>query len=600
MRTGVAETDKVILRVQALRLELATGEPVIEDVSLELARGEILGLVGESGSGKTTAGLALLGYTRPGIRLAGGTVSVDGHELTSLREAQLRPLRGRVMSYIPQEPGPSLNPSLRIGAAIGDVIQAHIPERSRGTTVTEALERAELPSEREFQRRFPHQLSGGQQQRVAIAVSLVCEPPLVVLDEPTTGLDVLTQARILEEVFAAPARSRPRNRVRLPRSGCRRLHRRPCRRHVCRAHRRGRSDRTVLKEPEHPYTRGLVASIPDHVVARRPTACGRCTRRGERPPAAPSRPAARRVARCETTCPPLEQIAAAHRVRCFEWRAAVALAAGEPVDAAESGASTRRSSGPVAARRASRPPQDSGCGRATCRSLSLPASVSRWSASPEAARRRSPAASRGFIRACGGTHSARRHTTRTGARGGARGSRADAARSSSRTHTTPSIRATGSAMRSPVPRASCASSPAEAAAEVARLLELVRLRPRVADRFPAELSGGERQRVAIARALAANPELLVCDEITSALDVSVQAAVLELLSASCASSSARVLFISHDLGVVASIADRMLVLERGVLCEEGQPAKLLASPAHPYTRRLIEAAPRLEGRPVSR
>jgi peptide/nickel transport system ATP-binding protein len=129
--------------------------------------------------------------------------------------------------------------------------------------------------------------------------------------------------------------------------------------------------------------------------------------------------------------------------------------------------------------------------------------------------------------------------------------------------------------------------------EVARLLELVRLPGAVAQRFPAELSGGERQRVAIARALAAGPSLLVCDEITSALDVSVQAAVLELLESLITGSDLSLLVISHDLGVVASIADRMLILERGLICEEGEPGPLLQEPTHSYTRQLVDAAPRL-------
>jgi peptide/nickel transport system ATP-binding protein len=599
--TAAHSEDKIVLRVDGLRLELTSGEPVIEDLSLELMRGEILGLVGESGSGKTTAGLALLGYTRPGIRRAAGTVTVEGRTLTGLREAQLRPLRGRLMSYIPQEPGPSLNPSLRIADAIADVIEAHLPRSGSEQAVGEVLRRVELPSGRAFQRRFPHQLSGGQQQRVAIAISLACEPPLVVLDEPTTGLDVVTQARILDEVARLPRElgvgivyvshdlavvASIADRVAVMYAG--------------RIVEEGPTEE-VLRRPKHPYTKGLVSSIPDHVVPRMPRSMpGVALGASERPPGCAFAPRCpQKVARCETEMPALEQIAAGHRVRCFEWQRTSAVVPGELVEPVKAKARSApllsveslhavhrsREGTVVAAEDVSFALArgeclalvgESGSGKTTIArcivGLHAPASgrISLDGYPLESvARKRSREARRRCQIVFQNPYDSLnpRHRVRY-----AIGRPARILRNFDET---------------------------QASEEVARLLDLVRLPSSVAHRFPAELSGGERQRVAIARALAANPDVLVCDEITSALDVSVQAAILELLSDLRRMLNVALMFISHDLGVVASIADRMLILERGVICEEGAPGTLLTTPEHPYTRRLVEAAPRLESHSVA-
>ena len=166
-----------VIRVDGLRVELESGEPIVDDVSFEVTAGEVLGLVGESGSGKTTTALALLGYARPGCRVTAGTVEVDGKALTGRSESAVRELRGRVVSYVPQDPGSALSPSLRIAEAIADMLRAHAPERDAAAGAVEALARVHLPTDRSFARRFPHQLSGGQQQRVTIASALVCEPP---------------------------------------------------------------------------------------------------------------------------------------------------------------------------------------------------------------------------------------------------------------------------------------------------------------------------------------------------------------------------------------------------------------------------------------
>ena len=169
------------LSVERLRVELTGGTAIVEDFSLELGRGEIVGLVGESGSGKTSSALALLGFERPGVRISAADIQLAGARLALAQSA--RDGRGRLIAYIPQDPGRALNPSLRIGAAIEDVARAHRPTRLGPGLAREMLARVGLPPTVEFTQRYPHQLSGGQQQRVCIAMALACEPSVLVLDE---------------------------------------------------------------------------------------------------------------------------------------------------------------------------------------------------------------------------------------------------------------------------------------------------------------------------------------------------------------------------------------------------------------------------------
>jgi peptide/nickel transport system ATP-binding protein len=580
------------LGVEDLRVELRSGEAIVEDVALSVAPGEILGLVGESGSGKTTTALALLGYTRPGVRIARGRVVVAGEEVGWLGEQAARKLRGRLVSYVPQDPGNALNPALRIGRAIQDMLDQHAADREVGS-VSSALGAVHLPTTSEFERRYPHQLSGGQQQRVTIAIALVCEPPLVVLDEPTTGLDVVTQARVLDEVdrlrrerglamvyvshdLAVVAQVADRIAVM----------------YAGRIVEEGPSA-AVLAEPRHPYTRGLVASIPDHVAPRRLHGMpGVAVGVGERPPGCAFAPRClQRVARCEEEPPVLEPAGDGRRVRCFEWRVTPALAVAERVEARPSSdrepllaveelrAVHGRINPVVAAEDVSFALAPGGCVALVGESGSGKTTIARCVAGlhPPAAGRITLAGQPLASRAKNRPNEARR--------------RLQIVFQNPYDSLNPRHRVSDAIARPA--RILRDLSQDEARGEVAELLERVRLPARLATRFPGELSGGERQRVAIARALAARPDLLVCDEITSALDVSVQAAVLELLAELRAELGLALLFISHDLGVVATVADRVLVLEHGRVCEEGPVATILAEPEHPYTRRLVEAAPRL-------
>ena len=589
-----AGASSPVLEVKGLTLSLTSGVPIVEDVSMRVSPGEILGLVGESGSGKTTTALALLGYTRPGVFVARGEISVAGEELAGRDEESARKLRGRLVSYVPQDPGNSLNPALRIGQSIQDMLDEHGGVREVGSVET-ALASVELPPDPVFVRRYPHQLSGGQQQRVTIAIALVCEPPLVVLDEPTTGLDVVTQARILEEVDRLRReRSLAMVYVSHDLAVVAQIADRIAVMYAGRIVEEGPAA-DVLARPKHPYTHGLISSIPDHVRPRRLKGMpGIAVGVGERPPGCAFAPRClQKIARCETELPDLEHVEATHQVRCFEWQRTLAL---KPEPAAHPRAALADGA-PLLSVEGLRAVHGRGHGTVVAAD-----DVSFAIAAGEcvALVGESGSGKTTIARCVAGLHERAAgsllldgHALASKARQRPNDARRRIQIVFQNPHDSLNPRhRVGDAVSWPARKLSGLSR-LEATAEVERLLDLVRLPGRLASRFPAELSGGERQRVAIARALAVQPDLLVCDEITSALDVSVQAAVLELLAGLREKLGLALLFISHDLGVVASVADRLLILDAGVVCEQGPVADILSRPQHPYTQRLIAAAPRL-------
>jgi peptide/nickel transport system ATP-binding protein len=592
------EAAPPVLDVHGLRVETASGAPIVADVSLRLAPGEALGLVGESGSGKTTTVLSLLGYTQAGARITAGEIAIRGESMEAHRPGHARRLRGRLISYVPQNPGTALNPSMRVGPAVLDMLRAHRAgetARASDAVAGSALERAGLPADSVFQRRYPHQLSGGQQQRVCIAVALVCEPPVVVLDEPTTGLDVVTQARILDEL--------------------RRLRRDHGMAMLYVTHDlavvAGFADRLavmyagriieegptaeILRHPKHPYTRGLLTSIPDHVhpqeldpmpgvavgVGEHPVGCAfeqRCSLRTDA---------------CSAAVPELRVVRPGHRSRCLRIDA-VTDPAPRPVKAR---AMTATPPAPLLAVSGLRAEHRGRHGTLTvARNVDFTVGHGECVALVG----ESGSGKTTIARTIVGLHpiAAGRITL-----GGDELAGAARARSREQRRRVQIIFQNPSDALNPrhqarniVARAARTLrglSWAESLEQANQLLELVRLPRGTGDRYPAELSGGERQRVGIARALAAQPELIVCDEITSALDVSVQAAVLRLLGQLRAELGLALLFITHDLGVVASVAERVLVLERGELIETGDTLTVLRAPRHGYTQRLLAAAPSL-------
>ena len=586
-----------VVEVSDLRIELVgSGVDVVDEIDLRIHAGEVLGLVGESGSGKTTVGMALLGHVRGGGRRGGGTVAIDGRSLHGLGEGELRKLRGGTVAYIPQDPGTALNPALRIRTQLREVLDAHASgwsDEERTGRLRGALEEVALPSDDDFLRRYPHQLSGGQQQRVAIAMAFANRPKVIVCDEPTTGLDVTTQARVLETV-----------------------------RDLCRSHRVAAlyvthdlavvaelADRVavmyagrivesgprerIFSGPRHPYTRRLLRAVPD--IAGKRTVVGipgRAALPGNRPSGCffhPRCPLADEQSRAEF--PPVTDLGGGHTVRCFHHEAAAQspepegagqLGPREPgeqfvltvrdVDA-HYGASHAlfRIDLVVHRRECLALVGESGSGKTT---LARCASGlhSQYTGQvrlgddplPPAARKRSREARR-RIQYIFQNPYASLNPRRTIGQTIARqlqlfhpGSRADTSR------------------------------------RVAECLERVALSAGAARRFPDQLSGGERQRVAIARALAAEPTVLICDEVTSALDVSVQAAIIELLGELRREMGLSMLFITHDLALIRTVADRVAVMHRGRIVEQGSVDEILTTPGADYTRDLLANTPSIE------
>ncbi|MBA2813487.1 ABC transporter ATP-binding protein [Streptomyces sp. KM273126] len=521
-----------IVSVNSLSVAYRSGGrdvPVVHEVTLEVAKGRTLALVGESGSGKSTVGATLLGHLRHGSRITGGSVHIKGSDVFALPARELRRLRGGTVAMVAQNAGHALTPSMRIGRQIAEA-GGDIP-------VTDLLEQVRLPRPAELARRYPHELSGGQQQRVAIAMAIAARPDVLVLDEPTTGLDVVTQRGVLDLIaglrdelgLAAVLVSHDlgvvahlADEVTVLRSG-RIVESAPT--------------RTLFATPQDPYTRKLLASVPrldDAGLALVGEAGEREVRpRAQVPANAPVAVSARDVTIDYGSS------RAVHGVSFDVRRGEVLALVGE-----------------------------SGSGKSTLAwtlaGLRTPSGGTLTHESGDLAR---PAERRPL--------SLRR--------------RVQLVFQNADTSLNPR-RSVGDAVRRPLQLFGTVTSPAEAAGRARKLISDVRLDPALADRLPAQLSGGQRQRIGIARALAGEPDVLIADEITTALDVSVQAEVLRLLDDLRRERDLACLFISHDLAVVRGIADRVAVLRHGVVVEEGPTEAVFASPGHPYTRQLMAAA----------
>jgi peptide/nickel transport system ATP-binding protein len=594
---STSEIPESAVDVQDLRVEIAsTGTPVISEISFTIARGEILGVVGESGSGKTTVGLALLGHARRGLRIAGGSVRLGEHDILTLGQEQLRRLRGTLVSYVPQDPASSLNPALRIGLQLREVLEAHGIQQDQAVAdrVAEMMREVALPDHRAFLRRYPHELSGGQQQRVGLAMAFANRPRLIVLDEPTTGLDVTTQAHVLSTVRdLATLHQVAALYVSHDLAVVATLAKQVAVMYAGRVVELGDADE-LFRSAGHPYTRRLIGAIPRLTGGRSLVGIpGRAATPGRRPTGCSFAPRCTlRIDACEAEIPALRPVGPRHTVRCI--RADLVVSGdqnrGEPVSMPapdETEVPALRLTGVVAS-----------YGRTeVVHSVSLDVAAHECvalvgeSGSGKTTVARSIA---GLHHGWAGTIALSGAELRRNARQRSSEQRRQITYIFQNPYGSLNPRQTiGQIVGQPLRVFGTAGGRA-ADRKISEMLERVSLTAAYAQRYPDQLSGGERQRVAIARALVADPTVLICDEVTSALDVSVQAAIVELLGSLQRDLGLAMLFITHNLPLVRSIAQRVVVMSQGSVVEHGDVAQVLTDPRDSYTRQLLANTPSLE------
>ncbi|VGO08394.1 Oligopeptide transport system permease protein OppB (TC 3.A.1.5.1) [plant metagenome] len=535
--TQPAAAQPALLSVRNLSIALPKGGDrahAVKDVSYDIRAGEILCIVGESGSGKSMSANAIMGLLPDYLQPEGGQILLKGKDLLTRPEHELRAMRGRDMAMIFQEPLSALNPLQTVGEQIAEVMQVHnaYPGEAREQRVLELLQFVGLPDPATLRHAYPFRLSGGQRQRVMIAMALALEPQLLIADEPTTALDVTTQAQILALIariqkekgmgvmfvthdFGVVAQIA--DRVAVMEKGI--------------LVEQGTADE-VLNRPRHPYTQRLIAAVPRQRAgdAGRPEPEGYPVLRVEN------------LNKTYVTGGGLfQKKREVHAVNDVSF----SIRRGETVGiVGESGSGK------------------STIGKCLLKLIDIDGGQMVFDGTdiapmPEAQFRQH-----------------RRHIQMIFQ---------DPFASLNPRHTVGRILCDG-------PRAN--GVPREQAESRAReLLKLVELDPSAFDRYPGEFSGGQRQRIGIARALAMDPRLIVADESVSALDVSVQAQVLKLLHDVQQRLDLALIFITHDLRVAAQICDHILVMHQGKVVEQGPPVQIFDAPQHPYTRQLIAAVP---------
>lgn len=605
-------TREPLLSVRNLSINVGEGKDVrrlVQDVSFDLYQHEVLGLVGESGSGKSLTMLAVLGLLSPGLRVAEGSIRLRGQELTSLSFEELRKVRGKNISIVFQDPLTTLNPVLRIGDQIAEAILLHNPNKSKAEVRERCLELLRLVGIPNPQRRleqYPHEFSGGMRQRVVIAMAMANEPDVLIADEPTTALDVTIQAQIMEVLREVRARTgaamvlithdlglvaENADRVAVMYSG----------RIVEQA-----DAANLFSEPRHPYTAGLIASLPevDHKretlysipgfvpdPRNRPTGCAfhpRCAIGANRP-------------ECSGQLPVLTETSPTHSVACHNWEKTGAWLAEQNeiatrpvktavIETAEPKSILKIEKLNKAFRvKASRfrtqsfhvlrdidlevlqgktlgVVGESGCGKSTLAKVILrliePSAGNVWlNGKP-------------FFQLKGNDLRKARKQLQVVFQD---------------PYSSLDPRMTIHEVIAEPLRINGGYSPER----INELLAHVGLPPEAGLRRSPEFSGGQRQRIAIARSLALQPDVLILDEAVSALDVSIQAQVINLLKKLQEELELTYIFISHDLSVVRHISDHVAVMYLGRIVEYGQVDEVFDSPAHPYTRALLAAIPRL-------
>ncbi|MCA7924236.1 ABC transporter ATP-binding protein [Burkholderia cenocepacia] len=531
--------------VEVRGLRVVGGRPggeettIVHGVDFDIGRGEVLALIGESGSGKTTIALSLMGHARTGCRIAGGSVKLDGTDVCTLSAAALTALRGRKVAYIAQSAAAAFNPSRTILDQVIEAALIHktMTKRDAQAKAIELFRALALPEPETIGKRYPHQVSGGQLQRLMAAMALITDPELVILDEPTTALDVTTQIDVLQAFKSVIQRygmsavyvshdlavvAQMADRIVVLSDG---------------VIREAGATEQILHAPTHPYTQSLIAAVT-------PNDAERDTQAQAQAPAAPV---------------PLLDVRGA--IAGYGGRAANGWPAKVILHEVDLRIGRGQTVGVIG---------ESGSGKTTLAKVIA-----------------------GLVPATGGTilldgeplaRDIGKRTKEQHRRVQIVFQNADTALNP--VHTVERTLARPLAFYHGI-------KGARARQRVAELLELVRLPPAVASRRTGELSGGQKQRVNLARALAAEPDLILCDEVTSALDTVVGAAIIELLRDLQAKLGVSYVFITHDIAKVRAISDDIVVLYAGRRVETGSRDALCAPPYHPYSHLLVSSAPEL-------
>ena len=604
MKTSVQEIKDLTIGFQSQKGEQIS---ILKNISTTINKGETVGIVGESGSGKSTLALAMMGYVKHGLFTISGQCMFHSNNLLEMENKELETIRGRKIAMIPQNAGQSLTPNLKIGYQIDEALKLHtdLKKEDRDKKISELLNKVRLPSPDTMAQRYPHELSGGQQQRVAVAMALAGSPELLLLDEPTTGLDVTTQAHVLELLnFIAKdtgtsmvyvshdlgAIAQVSDRVIVMYSGEIVL---------------DGPVRSILKNPIHPYTYGLLKSIPKLTLPGLPNSMS-----GSQPQPGSIKSGCSFYERCEfsdNNCkinsPTLEYIDDLNTsVRCFKHK--------ELTNQNDLNSQTVKS---IENKILKNEILDlSNVSISYAKQKFLEQLFNKIEDSNPTVKDIDININKGETLALVGESGSGKSTILKSIAGllktkdGIIKFEKDKVLSNDlkeRDHSF--LRAIQLIFQNPDESLNPNHTVEEIISQPLRLyfglkgqelkdkiievLDKVRLGEFYLTRYPRQLSGGEKQRVAVARAFAAKPDIILCDEVTSALDVSVQAAVLNLLQELKEDFGTTYVFVSHDLAVVRAISDRVAVLYQGRLCEIGPSKNVYKFPSHPYTEVLLGA-----------
>ncbi len=537
----ILETEGLTIGYRSVNREIVR---VVNNVSFELEKGETLGIVGESGCGKSTLSRAIMGYLRPGGQILGGNVRFRGTSIQALKPDELQSLRGRQIAFVPQNPLSSLTYHMKVGDQIDEILKIHrgLNRHDARNETLKLFQSTRLPEPAQIYQRYPHQLSGGQRQRVVISAALACQPSVMILDEPTTALDTTTEMQVLKLVKEL--------RKEINTAIIYITHDLTLTNYMC--------DRVLVMQngeivehgpassvfecPKEKYTQDLVSAIP----------------RVDRPP----RHKKSYESNNDSVLLEVKELSFGFRPA---WSASSLFKKREfsrAVNQVNFSICPGETLGLVG---------ESGSGKSTIANLlvgllapSMGKILLEGKPLPLLAKKR--------------TFEQRRRVQMIFQ---------DPLSSLNPRQRIETI------ITQPL-RAFFGISSRDARDQAAKLLEDLELPLEFLEQFPRQLSGGQQQRVAIARAFAAQPDLILCDEITSALDVSVQAHVLSLLTGIQRKTGTACLFISHDLGVIREVAHRCVVLKEGYVVEYDTTEKVFTDSKHPYTCRLLAAASRHE------